>query len=76
MEYGVGRNESAQVLAENGLWTTTPPRFRFVQFVHTLLESFCVPGALHTKPGQGTFDLNDPRILVAGEPTARSSTTA
>jgi uncharacterized repeat protein (TIGR03806 family) len=25
-------------------------------------------GTIDTKPGQGTFDLNDPRILVPGEP--------
>ena len=25
-------------------------------------------GTLNTRPGQGTFDLNDPRILVPGDP--------
>jgi hypothetical protein len=28
-------------------------------------------GTLNTRPGQGNFDLNDPRILVPGDP-ARS----
>ena len=25
-------------------------------------------GTINTRPGQGTFDLNDPRIIVPGDP--------
>jgi uncharacterized repeat protein (TIGR03806 family) len=36
------------------------------QLLHTLpLREL---GIINTKPGQGTFDLNDPRILVPGDP--------
>ena len=36
------------------------------QLLHTL--PLAETGALDTRPGQGTFDLNDPRILVPGDP--------
>jgi len=39
------------------------------QLLHTLAPAEM--GALDTRPGQGTFDLDDPRIIVPGEP-ARS----
>jgi hypothetical protein len=39
------------------------------QLLHTLAPADT--GALDTRPGQGTFNLNDPRIIVPGDP-ARS----